>query len=236
MSAETGLASLHPVVRIICFIIFALFLALGGPLQVVWGGLLVGILFSISGFQVVKRAWPMLRRMRWFFLSIFLIYLFMTPGEPIISVLAPPSWLPTQEGVLAAIHRISVLILMVLAVHWLLLYTPRQALVSALYQLVWPLGCLGLSRERFAVRVGLVFEAMEPVQQLVAHRAVQVKGGDKDLNRYANIAAGLMTDIIALSDKVECRSIDVDVATTPPPLQWGWVLVMFVVMMLPTMF
>ncbi|MFC1751092.1 hypothetical protein ACFL2V_20070 [Pseudomonadota bacterium] len=232
MNAGAGMAyNVHPVIRVVCFVIFALSLALGPPIQVLSGVVMVGALYVFSGIRSIAQAWPMLRRMRWFLLSILFIYLFISPSEADFAGGQSEWWMPSWSGALNAGHRILALVLMILAVHWLLQHTSRAALVSALYRLVWPLTLLGLSRERFAVRMMLVFEVMEPVQKQVSLRVAQTKVKGKDLKGYAGVAAELTCDVIALSEKSACGAIDIDISDNPPLLQWGWVILLSVVVL-----
>lgn len=223
--------NVHPVIRVICFIIFALSLALGPVEQVLLGSLMVMVLYFFTGLGVLRQAWPMLRRMRWFFFSILLIYLLMSPTEGAQG--SGDGWVPSWDGLYHAGHRILALVLMILAVHWLLSHTSRQALISALYRLVFPLSLLGLSRERFAVRMMLVFELMEPVQEKVSQQVAERKAQGKDLRAYANVAAELTCDVIANAEKAECHSIEIDVSDAPTPFQWGWVVMLTFVVCLP---
>ena len=61
-----------------------------------------------------------------------------------------------------------IMVLIVAAVNALLQRTDRDALLSSMYWLAAPLGWLGVSRERLALRVALVFETLPAVQESVA--------------------------------------------------------------------
>ncbi len=232
MNAVTGgLALVHPVVRVVSFIFFSLILALGDFSQLVVAAALLCLLFIREGLVCVVQTWPMLRRMRWFFFSIFVIYLWLTPGRPLWAGADEWLWMPTIDGVLMGGHRLLALVLMLLAVHWLLWVTSRRELVSALYWMAMPLIFFGFSRERFALRIALVFATIEQVQCCVTERMKFTNLERGNLRGYANIAAGLVSDIVKRGEEEICLSIEIDVEDAPVPWQWLWVLALIGMMM-----
>ena len=59
MPPSTIRFTLHPRIRLVSFLIFAAFVA-------------------------VVKPWPLLKRMRWLFLSLLILYLWFTPGQPLL--------------------------------------------------------------------------------------------------------------------------------------------------------
>jgi hypothetical protein len=82
---------------------------------------------------------PLLKRLRWFFLSLLVLHAF---------------------------HNLAVLIIIVLASHLLMFTTSIQQLIAALLWWLYPFKKLGFETERFAVRLSLIFETVETVQKL----------------------------------------------------------------------
>lgn len=234
MSAITGvLAAIHPVVRIISFLIFSLFLALGDLSQIVAAAALLSMLYFQAGFTCLINAGVMLRRMRWFFLSIIVIYAWLTPGQPLWPMLSSiPWWMPTIDGVVMGGHRLLALVMMVLAVQWLLLVTSRAQLVSALYWLTLPLVITGFSRERFAVRVALVLGTLERVQDCVSERIKQAALKRGDLRGYAAVTAMLVSDVVRQGEQEGRQDIEIDVEGAPALWQWLWPLALTGVMLM----
>jgi hypothetical protein len=98
----------------------------------------------------------MLRRIRWLFLAMVILFATMTPG-----VLLPAPWnlgVLTHDGVsLAAEHLMRLLgILGLLAV--LLTKVEHCAIVAGLYSLLRPFSVCGLNRQRIAVRLLLTLD------------------------------------------------------------------------------
>lgn len=226
MGMEIGrFPSVHPVVRIIFFLIFSLFLALGNLVQLAVAAHLLFVFYLMAGLGCLVNALPMLRRMRWFFLSIVVIYAWLTPGRALWGESALMHWwMPTVEGVLLGGHRLLALMMMVLAVQWLLWATTRAQLVSALYWLLTPLTMVGFSRERFVVRVMLILTALEGVQQHIGEQLKKNILRRGDLRGYATVAAALVSDVLLRGEQEHCQLIEVDIEAPPSLLQWLWPL------------
>jgi len=99
---------MHPVIKIILFLIYAAAVAFGGATILLAGAVLVVALYLPGPGERLLLALRMLRRMRWFFLSIALVYLLFTPGRLLFS--AWP-WGPTVEGLVGGGQRIASLVI-----------------------------------------------------------------------------------------------------------------------------
>lgn len=220
---ETGWSSrVHPVLRIVCFVILALFLALGNAHQLLLSALLVSLLFAAAGMASFSGLGKTLWRMRWFLLSIVVIYAWMTPGAPLFEAGRYADWLPSVPGLLAGGQRLLALVLIVAAVHWLLFVTPQPRLVSALYWLAWPLGLLGISRRRLAVRVALTLERVVEVQALVGRQVSRASLGRGDIRGYAALSAALVQEVVTRAEQAPCVAVEITLGERPPWWQWLW--------------
>lgn len=223
---------MHPVLRIVCFIVLSLFLALGDVGQLVIAAIVVVMLYlTTEREKSLVGLWLMLRRMRWFFLSIFLIYAWFTPGEPLISSMNTP-WLPTVSGVLEGGERLMALVLIIAAVHWLLLVTKRDQLISALYWLVAPVQLFGFSRQRFAVRLALTLNRVVDVQELVSNSVQQAGVNKGNIKTYAAVTATIVEEVIHRAERSPCEHIEIDVSDRPALWQWGLPLFLIAAMLL----
>ncbi len=233
MTNKTGwYSNVHPVLRILCFIVFSLFLAFGDLGQQGLAALLVALLYITTGSQSLSGLWPTLRRMRWFLLSIFFIYAWLTPGPALFAELQFSSWMPTTTGLVQGGQRMLALILIIASVHWLLFVTPRNALVSALYWLAAPLQLLGISRQRFAVRMSLILTYVMNVQTLVGDQVKQTGVSKGDVKAYASVAAGLVEEVISRAEQTPCEEIEINLGNKPAAWQWAWLLLLTVMMLL----
>jgi energy-coupling factor transporter transmembrane protein EcfT len=123
-----------------------------------WLGLLVFLIplvylfiqYPEPGRQVVLLA----RRLRWFFLSIIILYFWFYPGTDLFPFMGRFS--PAIEGVNEAGLRITSLLIVISYSVFLLKLTPRGEIISAIQFILSPLTYLGIDSNRFALRLGLV--------------------------------------------------------------------------------
>jgi energy-coupling factor transport system permease protein len=101
----------------------------------------------------------LLRRTRWIALSLLLIYAFATPGAALWNLLGGLS--PTREGLLDGALQLGRLLCALAGLAVLLTSLSLERLISGLYSLAYPLHLIGVSRERFAVRLALTLEYAE---------------------------------------------------------------------------
>lgn len=109
----------------------------------------------------------LLKRMRLFFISIFIIYAFGTPGEYVWQ----PSLIfsPTFEGLNLGLMQIEKLVISLAALSLLIVTSAKENLIVGLYMLLSPLKFIGLSVERFAARLLLTFEYVEELAASKRH-------------------------------------------------------------------
>ncbi len=102
-----------------------------------------------------------LKRMRWLWLSLLLIYALSTPGEYMMNF--PGPFKPTFEGFNAGVMQAARLCAAVACLHLLVLTSKKEELLAALYYLLLPLKLFGLKVERFAARLYLTLEYAEEI-------------------------------------------------------------------------
>ncbi len=167
---ETGTSAVHatrslphPAVTLLLWIMLALAIPLlrATPLLAL-GGLLA---LAVLRFSAV-RFLTLLRRTRWIMLSLLLVYGYATPGGALVAPLG--TWSPTLEGLGEGLLQLWRLLLALAALSIVLALLPREALISGIYTLSYPLRYLGLSRERVAVRLALTLRYAESAAEQVA--------------------------------------------------------------------
>jgi len=211
---------MHPVIRLVCFLVFAAFLTREGGAGIALGAALVVGLFAAFGGAGLGPAWRMLRRMRWLFLSILIVYFWFTPGTPLWS---GAGWaVPTREGAVAGAERIAALALMVLGVSLLVATTPRRSLLGALHWVSLPVRWLGLAPERLALRVVLVMDAVAELRPVLAAQRAALAGGTERgwFTRLGDAAAGLLGETLARAERAPCEPTPVPRLKAPPLWQW----------------
>lgn len=155
---------MHPVIRILNLLV----LAASAPWLPPAALLATALLLLLAGLLQPSTGRRMLigiRRVRWLLLSLLLLFLWFTPGEPLIPGFG--SFSPTWQGVWMALHRLGVLLVMVWAAAALLGGLQPRELASALRRLL--LGPLRTPlTERFAERVGLLLAELPTVESRVS--------------------------------------------------------------------
>lgn len=155
--------SFHPATLILLWVsvavliqtlgITALLLVLMGLLALVW-------------YLRPPRLLGLLKRTRWLFLSLMLVYALTTPGEPLwlLEPLPSASFEGMSEGMLQLLRFVCVLI----SLSILLAKLSRAALIAGLLFLLYPFKIIGLNNSRLAVRLALTLHYAENAMQQTA--------------------------------------------------------------------
>jgi energy-coupling factor transport system permease protein len=227
---------LHPAIRIICLIVLGTFVSLGQPWVVIVTGLaLVAIGIGILQRDQIDRIVRMVRRLKWLFLSILVIYLWFTPGTPIQ---LPSDWvdaayLPSREGVITGLTRMGALVVLVIAATLLVTTTSREQLALAIYWLASPAAWLGFPRERLAIRMSLVFETIEEVQllmKLARERHAAMEGSR--LQNLGRALGELFGEVVSRAETTPLVPIEISSVTRPPWMQWAYPVALLLVLWL----
>lgn len=147
---------LHPATQILIWCVLVAATQFLSPVRLlVAGGVVLSIAFVLSRHKFVQ----LLRRTRWIMFSLWLIYAYTTPGQPVSALLGEFS--PSLEGLQDGLLQLMRLLMALASLAILLERLHRQQLIAGLYTLFAPLQWLGLSRERLAVRLALTLHYAE---------------------------------------------------------------------------
>ncbi len=120
---------------------------------------MLAMLVSILMFNRIYSFMSTLKRFRWLFLVMMIIFSFNTPGE---HIQAWPFFIsPTYEGAIAGFKQILRIAVMLTAISWMMAANTRQQLISGFYFMFLPLKLLGLEVERFSARLWLTLHYVE---------------------------------------------------------------------------
>jgi hypothetical protein len=153
---------MHPVIKIVSFLVFGAAVSMGNG-QVLLAGVSLVLPLYIFGNNIhFHSSLVMLKRLKWLFVSILIVYLFFTPGQ----LLWPDVvWSPTVEGLTQGLLRVAILVLLVAAVNLLISSTEQDDFLSAILWCLWPLSFVGLPHERLAVRITLTFDEVSQIRK-----------------------------------------------------------------------
>lgn len=154
----------YPVAQILtwCLLVAAMQVLASGLLLMA-AGLVLLCAFAVSRHKFMQ----LVRRTRWIMLSLLLIYAYSTPGQPLSDALG--MFGSSREGLADGVLQLTRLLAALAGLAILLERLHRQQLIAGLYTLFAPLQCLGLSRERLAVRLALTLHYAEAAMLRETH-------------------------------------------------------------------
>ena len=145
---------LHPATQILVWCVLVAAMQFLPATRMLISGAFVLFLAFMFSRQKLRQ---LLRRTRWFMISLWLIYGYSTPGQALFDSM----FSPTREGLMSGGLQSMRLLVALAGLAMLLDRLHRQQLMAGLYSLLLPLRCLGLSRERLAVRLALTLHYAE---------------------------------------------------------------------------
>lgn len=146
----------HPSVLILIWFILTLELQFLSGYFLIW--LATGLVLVSTAF-CAARFFQLLRRTRWILFSLVVIYSYTGQGTPLWPALGMLS--PSIDGMADGFMQLLRLISVLSTLSILLNFLPQAQLVAGLYTLTRPFAFLGLSCERFAVRLALTLRYIE---------------------------------------------------------------------------
>ncbi|MEN3111638.1 hypothetical protein ACFONG_07775 [Uliginosibacterium paludis] len=143
--------SIHPAVLVTAGFFWILLLQQleGRALCFIAAGSLFSAFCAASG-----RLWKILRRMRFIFLALLVLYLWDTPGRLLVPAMGDTS--PSAEGLILFFWQAARLLGVVSVVSIMLSRLSTTDWISSLVVIFGPLRGVGMSADRFAVRLSLV--------------------------------------------------------------------------------
>jgi energy-coupling factor transporter transmembrane protein EcfT len=146
----------HPAAQIVTWCLLVAILQSLAPAMLLPASALI---LAFALLSSTRKLGQLLRRTRWIMLSLLLIYAWSTPGQPLWDGLGMFS--PSREGLGGGVTQLARLLSALAGLAILLDRLHRQQLISGLYTLSAPLQLIGVSRERFAVRLALALHYAE---------------------------------------------------------------------------
>ncbi|NNM83415.1 MAG: hypothetical protein HKL98_12565 [Burkholderiales bacterium] len=194
--------AIHPATRIAVWVILVVRAFTAAPRDLLLLALRAAVFLSLAGREIFVRQ---LSRMRWILFTLFAIYAFSTPGDPLFPLLGMAS--PTWQGIDSAALQAGRILFAIACLAVLQGCTPREMMLSGIYSLLSPLGALGVKVERIAVRLlltlryaeekgsGSLFERMESAFALEEFPSTTLK---IDLYRFGAPDGIAMIALLAL--------------------------------------
>ena len=147
---------MHPFVKIACFFFLLLLLHYLSPSSI---AVLCGLICLLAAVLNLPHFSQLIKRMRWLFLSLLLVYAYATPGEYLAFL--PLNVAPSFEGLHLGLMQIAKLLIAVASLSALFASASKSQLMAGLWTLLSPLRLVGLNVERFTVRMLLTLHYVE---------------------------------------------------------------------------
>lgn len=209
---------IHPAIRIVLLCVFVASSASADAYDLVAGGGLLLVVYAWCRAPL-RPAWVMLKRLRWFLMSILAVFLWLTPGVVPVWLQPLGEWAPTVEGLRAGGLRVAALALIVAAVNLLLQTTPREQLLAGLYWLASALRSRDIG-ERFAVRALLIMDRVALLQQQMRERRERLRGQGRVTARLRDLAIDVVGNVLNTAENEQLQIVVIDRPVAPPPVQW----------------
>ncbi len=147
---------MHPFVKIACFFFLLLLLQYLSLSSI---AVLCGLVCLLAAVLNLPHFSQLIKRMRWLFLSLLLVYAYATPGEYLAFL--PLNVAPSYEGLHLGLMQIAKLLIAVASLSALFASASKSQLMAGLWTLLSPLRLVGLNVERFTVRMLLTLHYVE---------------------------------------------------------------------------
>ena len=147
---------MHPFVKIACFFFLLLLLQYLSPSTI---AVLCGLVCLLATVLNLPHFSQLIKRMRWLFVSLLLVYGYATPGEYLAFL--PLNVAPSYEGLHLGLMQIAKLLIAVASLSALFASASKSQLMAGLWTLLSPLRLVGLNVERFTVRMLLTLHYVE---------------------------------------------------------------------------
>jgi energy-coupling factor transport system permease protein len=149
---------MHPFVKIACFFFLLLLLQYLSASSI---AVLCGLICLLATVLNLPHFSQLIKRMRWLFLSLLLVYGYATPGEYLAFL--PLNVAPSFEGLHLGLMQIAKLLIAVASLSALFASASKSQLMAGLWTLLSPLRLVGLNVERFTVRMLLTLHYVEQI-------------------------------------------------------------------------
>lgn len=216
-----------PQIRIASFILLTIGLTTTHHTHI-WA--ILPMLYLLYRYTTLTAIWPLLKRLRWLFLSLFILHLGFSPGEATD---------PHSNVLFFALERTLALIIIVLLAHILVITTPIHDMIAALQWWLAPLQWLGLSSDRLLVRIALILDTVNQVHDLYDEQPLTVTVPHNVIDRYlltpiqrlSDRVAHLFVQVLARAESVPLQTLEIPSSQSPPWWQWGYLVLISCVMM-----
>lgn len=175
---QSPVHSLDPRVKIFALLVFSIIILQADTVE-----LLTAAAAVLAVSQLARiRLWPLLGSLQpvlIFFVALFLIYIFFTPGQPLPGFPIGPVQI-TYEGLMVGFTQVGKFMLLILAASILTMTTTQTELTMGLERLLRPVKITGVSSHDIALMMALSLRFIPELAQEMKNirQAQAARGGD----------------------------------------------------------
>jgi|GEM_PF-1958489 len=228
---------MHPAIRIISLIIVTIFITQGSWLSILLVCLLL-LPFYFKQPEYLFSAVKMAVRLKWFFLSILLLYFYYTPELP----QEQNSLAQIEQRFIPGLMRISILLTILFAVNLFIKTTSKEQILAALLWLFSPLKLFHIEIDRMALRAILTIEYIEYIAERLKHYQTQsrqknhqsdnikdsgyIEKKRQSIVQLVRHSAIILTEIIAEAENTASKSYSITLLQSPLKKQFVFPLLL----------
>ncbi|MCU7799762.1 MAG: hypothetical protein KZQ70_06370 [gamma proteobacterium symbiont of Lucinoma myriamae] len=202
---------MHPAIKIVSLIIVTIFITQGSWFTLLLTAILL-LPFYILNLHLWTSAIKMLFRLKWFFLSILIIYYYYTPelqaSSSLFNIL--------NERFVPGFFRISVLVIILFSVNLFIKMTSKEEILSALLWLFSPLQFLHIDVERISLRAVLTLDYIEDL----SGRLSEYKQKKQSLFYLVELSGIILHEILDEAENTSGKSYTVNCLEAPDAKQF----------------
>lgn len=221
--------AMHPFIKILCLLVITILLISASPMRTLVIVIILSLLLLFMGLEYFQASWKMCKRMKWFWLSLLILYGWFIPGTPVfifenISV----EYIPSIEGLSAGGLRAIALLSIVSAVVLMMKSTSQEELIVSIMWLISPLRLFKIKTTQFSARLALTLDTVtnteNSIKDALDETNKKISIFQRGIDSMATLLANIETRAIKKSDtKIVLPQLD-----APELYQWLIPLVLII--------
>ena len=213
--------AMHPYIKILCLLVTIILLVTANPLRILVVSSILLLFLLIAGKEYWLAVLVMCKRMKWFWLSLFILYGWFVPGSPIVFIEGiSMQFIPSIEGVKVGGIRAIALLNIIGAVVLMMKSTIREEFIVSIMWLISPLRLLNVETARFSARLVLTLVMVINTENKIKNAMQKNQASIGIVQRGINSIASLLTDIEKQASKGSDTTITLPQLPTPALYQW----------------
>ena len=191
--------------------------------------IILSLLLLFMGLEYFQASWKMCKRMKWFWISLLILYGWFIPGTPVfifenISV----EYIPSIEGLSAGGLRAVALLSIVSAVVLMMKSTSQEELIVSIMWLISPLRLFKIKTAQFSARLVLTLDTVTNTENSIKDALDETNKQISIFQRGIDSIATLLVNIETQAIKNSDTKIVLPQLAAPELYQWLILLILII--------